>query len=357
MSRRQKIVLVDDKKTNLVMGKNILKDHFDVYTAQSAQKLFDLLYNVVPDLILLDVDMPDINGYEIIRILKNDPRFADIPVIFLTVTSDEKIEIQGLSLGASDFITKPFSAPLMLKRIGNCLEIIAQRNELKNYYLNLQDMVRQKTKQVIDLQNSVLGIIAEMVEIRDNMTGGHVIRTQKYLELLLNQLIEDKIYEEEISTWDLDYIYTSAQLHDVGKLAISDIILNKPSKLTVDEFNEMKRHPSVGVETLRKIEHSMVPDAFMRHALVFAGTHHEKWDGTGYPVGLRGKEIPLEGRLMAIADVYDALISNRPYKKPLSIAEAERVISMGSGTHFDPVLVEVFQKVAVQFAQVAIGRR
>ena len=357
MNRRQKIMLVDDNRVNLKAVAGILQSQYDVYTAQSARELFELLYNVVPDIILLNVDMRDKNGYEIIRMLRNDPRFKDLPVIFLAGTGDENAESTGLSLGALDFITKPFSAPLMIKRIENSLTIVAQRNELKNYSINLQDMVNQKTKQVIDLQNSVLGIIADMVEIRDNMTSGHLTRTRKYLELMLNQLIEDKIYLHIISTWDLDYIYASAQLHDVGKLAISDAILNKPSKLTVDEFNEMKRHPAAGVETLLKIQNSMVHDAFMRHALVFAGTHHEKWDGTGYPAGLRGEDIPLEGRLMAIADVYDALISSRPYKKPSTIAEAERVIAMGSGTHFDPVLVDVFKKLAVQFARVAIGQR
>ena len=350
-------MLVDDSKVNLTNGEKILKDNFDVYTAQSAHRLFELLYDIVPDLILLNIEMPDMGGYEILRILKNDPRFADLPVIFLASASDENTESKGLSLGALDFISKPFSAPLLLKRVENSLAIVTQRKEINNYNINLQDMVKQKTKQVIDLQNSVLGIIAEMVEVRDNLTGGHVVRTQKYLELLLGQLIEDKVYQDVISTWDLEYIYASAQLHDVGKLAISDMILNKPSKLSVEEYNEMKRHPSFGVETLRKIEHSMVQDAFMRHALVFAGTHHEKWDGTGYPIGLRGEEIPLEGRLMAIADVYDALISHRSYKKPLSSAEAERVIALGSGTHFDPVLVDVFKKVAVQFAQVAAGHR
>ncbi|MCL2058425.1 MAG: response regulator [Oscillospiraceae bacterium] len=357
MDRRHTIFLVDDNNVDLAIGKSMLKDYYNVYPAQSAHKLFDLLYNVVPDLILLDIEMPEMNGYEAMRMLNDDPRFMDIPVIFLTAASDAEAELEGLSLGALDFITKPFTAPILTKRIENALAVVSQRNELNNFKCNIKDIERKNNKQVVDIQNSVLNVLAELAELRGGTADGHVNRTHKYLELLLNQLIADDIYSDEISTWNLDYIYSSAQLHDVGKLSISDKILNKPSKLSIDEFNEMKKHPFAGVDTLRKIELGLAHDTFMRHARAIAGTHHEKWDGTGYPVGLRGEDIPLEGRLMAIVDVYDALISPRPYRRPVSCAEAERIIAMGSGTHFDPVLVGVFQKVAVQFAQIAAGHR
>ena len=352
MERRQKILLVDDNLVDLAVGTNILKVRYDVYQAQSAQSLYEILSNIIPDLILLDVDMPKIGGFEIARFMKSDPRFSALPFLFMAPPGDEKAEIEGLSLGALDFIEKPFSAPRLIKRVENSLIINSQRNELKNHNINMQDMVRRKTSRFIDIQNSVLSAIAEMVEIRDYSTGGHVARTRKYLELLLEKMAEENVYQEEISTWDFDIIYPSAQLHDVGKIAISDLILNKPSRLSIDEFAEIKRHPQVGVEALRKIDSEMAHGDFMRHALVFAGTHHERWDGAGYPDGLRGYEIPLEGRLMAIADVYDALISNKPYKRPFSCAEAERIISNGSGSQFDPTLVDVFKKVATQFAKV-----
>ena len=355
MDKRQIIVLADENKENLTAGMYILKRNYDVYPTISAAGLFETLNYVVPDLILLDIGMADTNGNNVMRILKRDLRFSDLPVIIMTVKDDEASEYEGLSLGAVDLITKPFSMLVMQKRIENNLAIIDQHNELKNYSDNLQDIIKEKTKQMVALQNAVLGALADMVEVRDSMTGGHVARTRKYLELMINQLFEDHVYQEEITTWDLDNIYQSAQLHDVGKIAISDNILNKPGKLTVDEFNEMKRHTAVGVEAIRKIEHNMMHDSFIRHARAIAGTHHERWDGTGYPAGLRGMEIPLEGRLMAIADVYDALISPRPYKKPFSNIEAERIITSGSGSHFDPVLVSIFQKVAMQFAQVASG--
>jgi putative two-component system response regulator len=276
-----------------------------------------------------------------------------IPVIFLTSKTDEGSELEGLSLGAIDYVAKPFSAPLLLKRIENHLLITTQQKELKNYNDNLENMVRQKTEQVLDLEHSVLGTVAEMVEFRDNITGGHIERTQRYLRILLDRLSETKLYEEEVSQWDLGFVSFSAQLLDVGKIAISDYLLNKPGKLTAEEFEEMKKHAEVGVVAISKIEERTREHTFLSHAKIIAGTHHEKWDGTGYPNGLRETDIPLEGRLMAIADVYDALISQRPYKRPLTTDEAEQIIKSGKGTHFDPALVDVFLSVAGRFAEVA----
>jgi putative two-component system response regulator len=224
---------------------------------------------------------------------------------------------------------------------------------LKDYNENLQGMVREKTAQVFELQNAVLSTVAEMLEFRDNMTGGHIIRTQMYLEFLVNTLLEKKIYEAEVAAWNLDFLIPSAQLHDVGKIAISDAILNKPGELTAEEFEEMKKHVTIGVAAIERIAKKTAEHAFLLHAGTIAGTHHEKWDGSGYPKGLRGTEIPLEGRLMAIADVYDALISSRPYKEPISPEEAEKIIEAGRGSHFEPVLVDVFHMVKEHFSEVA----
>jgi putative two-component system response regulator len=293
------------------------------------------------------------NGYEALGRLKSDPKLADIPVIFLTTKTDESSELQGLSLGAIDYVTKPFSAPLLLKRIENHLLITAQKTELQQYNSSLQEMVRQKTALVVELQNAVLSTVAEMVEFRDTLTGGHITRTQNYLQLLVDVLLEQKIYTEEVASWDLDFLVPSAQLHDVGKIAISDAILKKPGRLTPAEFEEMKQHVPVGVAAVQKIMQKTAEHAFLRHAQIIAGTHHEKWDGSGYPAGLREKDIPLEGRLMAIADVYDALISTRPYKQALTPGEAEAIILDGRGTHFDPVLVDIFQKLTDNFAEIA----
>jgi putative two-component system response regulator len=311
------------------------------------------LEHVAPDIILLDIEMPEMNGYETIKILKGNSRFAEIPVIFLTAKNDEASELEGLRLGAIDYVSKPFSAPLLLKRIENHMLMAEQKRELKNFNENLQLLVFEKSMQVIELQNAVLSTVAEMVEFRDQNTGGHVDRTQAYLKLLLDQMIRDCIYEDETKDWDLAFLLPSAQLHDVGKISISDSILDKPGKLTDEEFAIMKEHSAIGVNAIRRIRANTSENDFLHHAEIFAGTHHEKWDGSGYPNGLAAKSIPLQGRLMAIADVYDALISPRPYKDAMSTVVARRIIEQSSGSHFDPVLVEVFLKVEEGFAAIA----
>jgi putative two-component system response regulator len=349
---RKIILLVDDNATNLAAGKNILKDQYKVYPTPSAEIMFDLIENIVPDLILLDIEMPEMNGYEAITVLKGNPKWADIPIMFLTSKTDEGSELEGLSLGAIDYVAKPFSAPLLLKRIENHLLTESQKKQLKDFNNILEDLVRRKTMQITNLQNAVLNTVADLVEFRDDVTGGHIYRTQKYLKILLDKMIAEGVYADEISAWDMDYLIPSAQLHDVGKIAISDLILNKPDKLTPEEFEIMKTHVTIGVKAILKIEKNADEHAFLKHARLIAGGHHEKWDGSGYPVGLSGKDIPLEGRLMAIGDVYDALISRRPYKRPLSTDEARQIIQEGGGSHFDPVLVGVFSKVADQFAEI-----
>ncbi|MCL1818030.1 MAG: response regulator [Spirochaetaceae bacterium] len=356
---RHKIIMVDDNMANLTMGRNMLKTFYEVYPAPSAVKLFEILENVLPDLVLLDIDMPEINGYEAIKRMKADSRFADIPVIFLTAMSDESSELEGFDLGAVDYISKPFSGPRLLKRIANHLLIVQQRKDLlasraalKDYADNLEIKVSEKTHEVINLQNSVLATVADLVEFRDKLTGGHVARTTLYLKALTEELVREKIYADEIKEWNMDFFLSSAQLHDVGKIAITDNILNKPGKLTPEEFEIMKTHVTVGVDAIERIMHNTEEHAFLNHAFLVAGSHHEKWDGTGYPVGLKGKNIPLEGRLMAIADVYDALISERPYKKAFPHGESCKIIEDSAGTHFDPALVDIFREIKGEFERV-----
>jgi len=355
---RHKIIFVDDNSANLNIGRSMLKDFYEVYPAPSAAKLFEIMENVIPDLVLLDIEMPEVSGYQAIKKMKTDPRFRDIPVIFLTAKSDESSELEGFELGAADYVSKPFSGPLLLKRIANQILIVHQKNDLlasraklKDYADNLEVKVTEKTKEVIDLQNGVLATVADLVEFRDKLTGGHALRTQHYLKALTDRLIIDGLYTDEMETWNLDFFLASAPLHDVGKIAISDMILNKPGKLSPDEFEIMKTHVEVGVKAIEKIMQNTHEHVFLEHALLVAGTHHEKWDGSGYPAGLKGADIPLEGRLMAIADVYDALIADRPYKKALPHSEARAIISDGCGSHFDPALVAVFENVQAQFEE------
>ncbi|MCL1908348.1 MAG: response regulator [Holophagaceae bacterium] len=364
-AERSKIILVDDIKSNLDQGRNMLKTFYEVYPAISAAKLFELLENFLPDLILLDIEMPEMNGYETIQKLKADDRYADIPVVFLTAKSDSDSELKGFDLGAMDYVSKPFSAPLLLKRIEKELLIVRQKKELmqaKRYLEGYTDIltaeVIEKTAEITNLQNAVLSTVADMVEFRDKLTGGHNLRTRNYLKALHEEMVREDIYTNEISDWDQATFLSSAQFHDVGKIAIPDHILNKPGKLDPDEFEIIKTHVTVGVDAIEKVMKSLNDNSkFLGHALAIVGTHHEKWDGTGYPVGLSGKNIPLEGRLMAIADVYDALVTFRPYKKAFTPEEANKIIEEGAGTHFDPALVSVFCNVEKIFARIASETR
>jgi putative two-component system response regulator len=344
-----KLILVDDNPSNLRTGKNVLSEKYEVYTAPSAAKLFEILEDLKPAMILLDIEMPEMNGYEAIKILKAREKTREIPVIFLTGKTDTENELEGLDLGAIDYITKPFVPPLLLKRIEahllveaqkNALE--AQRQELKNFNDNLQKMVDDKTKTVLELQDAILKTVADLVESRDDITGGHIERTRRGVALLVEALRDHPVYGKEVAGWDIKLLLQSSQLHDVGKIAISDCILQKPGRLTNKEFEEMKKHAVFGGQIIEKIEASTSASDFLKYAKIFARTHHEKWDGSGYPLGLKGEEIPVQGRIMALADVYDALVSERPYKKAFSHEKAVKIIQSARGTQFDPVLADIF---------------
>ncbi|MDR0500354.1 MAG: response regulator [Coriobacteriales bacterium] len=352
-AERKTILLVDDNATSLAAGKQILKERYKVYPTPSAEIMFDLLENLRPDLILLDIEMPGMDGYEALAKLKSTPELASIPVIFLTSLCDGDSEFKGLGLGAIDYVGKPFSGSLLMRRIDIHLRMEAQRQELKTFNNNLQELVSVRTEQMRKLQIALLDTIADLVEFRDSNTGGHVTRTQHYMQLLLNEAWCRGIYRDQMASWNLDIVMLSSQLHDVGKITVSDAILNKPGKLNEEELVIMRTHVSEGVKIIRRIAKNVGDNAFLSHALLVASAHHERWDGGGYPLGLSGQDIPLEGRLMAIADVYDALVSSRPYKSAYTTDAAYEVIINGSGSQFDPELVKVFKGIAAEFARVA----
>jgi putative two-component system response regulator len=350
LSEKKKIVLVDDNPVNLKLVGNTLMEQYNVFTVPSAEKLFQLLERTLPDLILLDVVMPEISGYEAIETLKNNPRTAGIPVIFLTSKNDTISELEGFSLGAIDYISKPFSPQLLLKRVEVHLLLESQKAELENLNENLQHLVEEKTVEVLELQNAVLITMANLVECRDDVTGGHVERTECFLRILVEEMAARAVYKDILDTWDISLFIQSSRLHDVGKIAIKDNILLKPGSLTRDEFDEMKKHTVFGETVIEKIQQNTKESIFLTHAKIMAGTHHEKWDGTGYPRGMTGSRIPLQGRLMAFVDVYDALISDRPYKKAFPLEQAVKIIVDGCGTQFDPDLKDVFLAASKRFA-------
>jgi len=303
--------------------------------------MFTLLEKVHPDLILLDIEMPDMNGFEALENLKADDSWQDIPVMFLTGRVDVEVEARGFELGAVDFIAKPFSAPVLVNRIKT--------------HLNIDELIRERTSQLHRLQNSIVSVLANMVENRDKGTGGHIERTSAYIKILINEMKKREVYIDEIRGWDVEKMISSARMHDLGKISITDIIMNKPGKLTEDEFDIMKTHVVEGERIIDEIISQTGEGEFLRNAKLFAGFHHERWDGKGYPHGLKGDEIPLQGRIMAIVDVYDAIVSERPYKKAFSPEEAVEIIMQNSGAHYDPKIAEVFYEVKDLFKEVKIG--
>ena len=349
IQERRTIILVDDNPINLKLARNTLMEKYDVFTVPSAEKMFQLLEKTIPDVILLDVLMPVMNGYEAIEILKANPKTREIPVIFLTSKSDSNSEIEGFIHGAVDYISKPFSPLLLLKRIEVVMLIEKQKRQLKHVNDNLQKLVDEKTSEILELQNAVLKTMSNLVEYRDDVTGGHVERTEHYLETMIEEMMNQKVYSEVLENWDIKRFVQSAQLHDVGKIAIRDNILMKPGSLTKEEFEEMKKHTTFGEKVIEKIQESARENVFLTHAKIMAGSHHERWDGTGYPRGLANSNIPIQGRLMAFVDVYDALISERPYKKAFSPEQAVQIIKEGRGTQFDPSLVGVFTAAVRRF--------
>jgi putative two-component system response regulator len=357
MNEKAMVIIVDDNPANLRIGKNILSEKFTVATAPSADKLFSLLEYNRPDLIILDVDMPEMDGYETIKKIKSKNDTKDIPVIFLTALTEADSDA-GLALGAIDYITKPIQPPLLIKRIEVHLLVESQRRtieqqakELKFFSDNLQRMVDEKTQNVLEMQNALLKTLSELVEYRDDITGKHIERTQQGLRILIEELKKEGIYNDETRDWDIDTLIQSCQLHDVGKISISDRILKKPGKLSTEEFEDMKIHTHIGRQIMEKVEVLTQESEFLKYAKIFASSHHERWDGTGYPHGLKGESIPLLGRIMAIADVYDALTSMRPYKPAYSHEEAIKIIKEGKGTQFDPTLVDIFLRTADHFKE------
>jgi putative two-component system response regulator len=286
-------------------------------------------------MIILDVAMPEMNGFEAMKKLKTDPEYAEIPIIFLTALTDPHNEALGIRLGAVDFITKPFSEPVLLNRIKN--------------HLDIDGIVRNRTEQLMKLKNGIVFTLADIVERRDKCTGGHIERTSVYLRLLLVSMIEQAVYLDEIRDWDVDAVISSARLHDVGKIFIPDYILNKPGRLSEEEFDIIKNHALEGEKIIDQTIYRTGEAEFLNSAKLIAGFHHERWDGTGYPHKLKGKDIPLHGRIMAIIDVYDALVSERPYKKAFPHSTAVEIITGDSGTHFDPLIADVFSSICDRF--------
>ena len=350
---RKKIILVDDNTTNLTTYLQALHPYYEVYPATSADMMIEMSKRVFPDMVMLDLEArPNLNDYRTIGILKNSAALKEVPLLFLVTEHDER-NLIDLNTDCTSHAVKPLSDQQLLGQIETHLSAIARKKEQKERNSAILNMLTTKAGQNTRLHSMILNIMTDFLECLEDATSGHVSRTQRYLACMIRRLTEADIYSSEISLWNLDQVSPSAQLHDVGKIGISTEILDKPGRLTPEEFEIMKTHVEIGVDAINFLAQTVSDSEFFEHAKIFAGTHHERWDGTGYPHGLRGLTIPLEGRLMAIVDVYDALISARSYKKALPASQAADYINKKSGKDFDPQLVDIFNTVSDQFEDIA----
>lgn len=323
------ILIVDDAPTNIDILRNTLQHDYKIKVAVNGQKAIEIA-NKTPDLsmILLDVVMPEMDGYEVCQILKKRPATSDIPIIFVTAKSSVEDENKGLELGAVDYISKPIQPAIVQARVKTHIFLANQQKHLEH-------LVEERTKEIEATKLEIIQCLGRAAEYKDNETGKHVLRMSQYSKLIAQHLTTDE-------RW-IDLLYRAAPMHDVGKIGIPDAVLLKPGKLDADEWDIMKQHPQIGAEILGNNNSEI-----LNLAKEVAATHHEKWDGSGYPNGLKGSDIPLSGRIVAVADVFDALTCKRAYKKAWTFEDANQFIIENSGGHFDPMICDAFVAVSAQ---------
>ncbi|MCP4118528.1 MAG: two-component system response regulator [Desulfobacteraceae bacterium] len=349
------VMVVDDNETNIDILVDILGDDYQVSVATSGESALEDMENHLPDLVLLDVMMPGMDGYEVCRQIKANKKSRGIPVIFVTAMNDTEEEIRGFELGAVDYITKPISPPRVKTRIANHLRLKRAKDLLMRQKETLEKRVIERTRELTLTQEQTIFSLTNLAETRDPETGGHIRRTQNYVRLLATRLKHHERFRHQLNDAAIELLYKCAPLHDIGKVGVHDSILLKPGRLTEEEFEEMKRHTVYGRDALVNANHIPGGNSFLTLAREIAYSHHEKWDGTGYPEGLQGEDIPLSGRLMTLADVYDALISKRIYKAPFPHHKAVKIIAEGRGKHFDPDITDAFLELEEQFRQTALS--
>lgn len=326
MNGRQTILVVDDTPDNIDVLSGLLRPEFRVKAAASGERALQVARSTPPpDLILLDIMMPGMDGYQVCRELKEDPRTRHVPVIFVTARSEVADEARGLELGAVDYITKPISPPIVLARVRTQLKLYDQNRQLER-------KVQERTEELVSTRLEIIRRLGRAAEFKDNETGLHVIRMSHYARLLAEALGSGEDWSE--------LLFNAAPMHDIGKIGIRDHILLKPGPLDAQEWAEMRRHPVYGAEIIGEHDSEL-----MRLSREIALNHHERWDGSGYPAGLRGRAIPLSARIVAVADVFDALTTRRPYKKAWPVDEAVQHMGRQAGIHFDPELIALFNRI------------
>jgi len=349
------ILVVDDTTDNLTLIVGLLRDDYTVRLANNGEKALKIAAaSPPPDLILLDIMMPGMDGYEVCQYLKANRHTREIPVIFLTARAEVEDERRGLTLGAVDYITKPLSPPILMARVKTHLALKALADVLRSRNDDLECQVAARTAEIEAVQDVTIHAMASLAETRDTDTGNHLRRTQNYVKALAEHLRNHPRFISYLTNHNINVLYKSAPLHDIGKVGIPDRILLKPGKLDFAEFEIMKTHTTLGHDAIDHAGMSLGVDvAFLSVAKEIALSHQEKWDGSGYPEGLSGDAIPISARLMALADVYDALISRRVYKEPMTHTQASTIILSGRGRHFDPDIVDAFVTIQDEFVDIA----
>lgn len=349
-----KILVVDDTETNIDILVEVLGDEYEISVAMDGISALENVKKEIPDLILLDIMMPNMSGFEVCDYLQADPRTKEIPIIFLTAVTDIESKSKGFQKGAVDYVTKPFEVQEVQARVKTHLMLRLAKLELSMQNVILEEKVKERTKELDLTQETTIEALAVLAEHRDPETGGHILRTKNYVRAVARELKKDPKYHDFLTEKTIDMYYKSAPLHDIGKVGIRDSVLLKPGKLTDEEFTEMKKHPMIGYMAIKNAAKILGENSFLTYSMEFARYHHEKWNGSGYPAGLQGEDIPLPGRIMAIADVYDALISKRVYKPAFSHKKAMLIIQKDSGSHFDPKIVEAFLAIEDEVQQIAL---
>jgi putative two-component system response regulator len=338
-AQKKQILVVDDNISNLKYISAQLSDVYQVIMAKSGDQALKIAERQVPDLVLLDIDMPEMDGFETLKKMQENPDIPKLPVIFLSANNDPRTEVKALSVGAMDFIAKPFEKSILTHRLELHLKFHQYQSQLENT--------------VRELEDSIVTSFSELIEARDENTGGHVKRTSAYVELLGKTLLAWGTFGDALGPQEVDLIVRATPLHDIGKIGISDLILMKKGKLTPEEYGVVKNHTLIGAEVLRSIYDNTPTQIYLKYAILIAEGHHERYDGTGYPHKKKGEEIDLCNRIMSVANVYDSLVTDRVYRKALSYDEAMNIITGGSGTEFDPRVVEAFKEVHKEFTAIA----
>jgi len=349
------VLIVDDSPANLTLLGSLLHTTYTVKAVNHGSQALQVANDDAPDLILLDIMMPDISGYEVCRQLKANLHTREIPVIFLTSKSDAESEEIGMALGAVDYITRPINPGILLSRVRAHFRDAAHARTMRvnNEYLEYE--VAKRNRELQALEHVTILALASLAEVRDQDTGNHLRRTQNYIRALGRHLHTHPRFATYLSEAVINMLFKCAPLHDIGKVGIPDRILLKPGRYEPAEFAIMKTHPALGFEALTRAQASVGQSVgFLEIAKQIVYSHHEKWDGSGYPQGLAGDAIPISARLMALADVYDALISRRVYKPGMTHAQASKIIVDGRGTHFDPDVVDAFLALGDEFQAIAL---